>query len=598
MKFLAAAILLPLSLLLAFPAQSQSIRDAVRSLKLSSDHRMFLRNLAVPVDLAEYMIEMPDGVRLASDVYVPNGGRDRKPTVLVRLPYGKRFYGEALHWVRLFTANDYAVVVQDMRGRHRSEGTFAPYPNEGQDGVATLDWVVKQEWAAGKVGTIGCSALGESQILLAAERHPSHAAMIPMGAGGAIGTASGLYGFFGFFEGGIMTLASGFGWFVSEGGKSRKNMWGPQVNYLQALKTLPVIGAVAAFRKDKTDFEDLLQGFDNPSIHEEWGFISDMDTFDIPSLIVDAWYDQGISSSIALSKQIGASGKPNHVLIAPSTHCLMAEPFWKGSVGDIPVDSNAAIDFDTLYLAFMDHHLKGSKAPDIANFTTYIMREDRWLESASWPPKATSSRKFYFDQAALSTTPPTRATSQSFDNDPTNPVPTLGGSICCTGDPDSRSGPLIQNSIESRDDVLKYTSDPLETPLRIAGPIKAHIQVSVDQPDSDLVVRLTDVSPDGTSVMIQEGALRLRYRYGFDEPHLLTPNQIYAVDVSLHDIAYSLPMGHQLRLLISGTSYPRLARNMNTGGNPYEESTPVTAKITVHSEPDFQSALEVFELPK
>lgn len=597
MKRLFFPVMLCLGLVAGGLVLTEPGRALLRPIKHVIEFRAFVAGLPVESDLAEYKVEMPDGVHLATDVYIPTGGAARKPVILVRLPYGKRLYGEALHWVRLFSAHDYAVVVQDMRGRYGSEGVFSPYPNEGKDGVATLDWIVKQPWAQDRVGTIGCSALGEAQILLAAERHPAHRAMIPMGAGGAIGTAKGAYGFFGFYEGGIMTLASGFGWFLGQGGKTGDAMHAPDVEYGQALKTLPVINAVSRYREDDTDFEELLSGFDDPAVHDSWGYISDADRFDVPSLMVDTWYDYGIGFSFQLNQMIGKANPKTHLLVAPATHCDMAGPFRNGAVGDVPVAKDAAIPFDDIYLGFMDHQLKGKGLFSFPRFQTYMLNQDRWLKSQSWPPETAQKRVFYLGGETLGDAPPTNAQTRSFLSDPADPVPTVGGAICCTGDPESRAGPLDQSPIEDRKDLLLFTSDVFEQPLEIAGPLMAHLAVSTDVPDTDLVVRLSDVSPDGRSVLIQEGALRLRYRNGFDVPELMQPDQIYQVQVSLRHIAYQLAAGHKLRLHIAGSSFPRLARNMNTGGDPNLESTPRVANITLHSGGRFDSRVEMFVMP-
>jgi len=491
------------------------------SAKISLGHRLFVENLAGRVSFSEHMIAMPDGIRLATDIYVPIAGEDKKPVILVRLPYGKRDYGEAKHWVKTFASQGYAVVVQDMRGRYRSEGVFTPYPHEAEDGARTLDWIAGQAWSNGRVGTIGCSALGEAQILLATQRHPAHQAMIAMGAGGSIGTADNSFGFFGFFEGGIMNLASSFGWFVSQGGKTGKAMHAPQVDYRAALRTLPVIDAVAAYRKDPTDYEMLQQGFEDPEIHTKWGYISGEETFAVPSLLVDTWYDYGVSFSLSLARQIASTSPSGHLVIAPGTHCDIEGAFVSGAVGDIAVSAASRISFDEMFVNFMDHHLKGQGHAVMAPFQTYIMQEDVWLTSDAWPPAKARTRTFFLAGNALSDVRPLDGSSRQFLSNPSKPIPSLGGALCCTGDPNSRSGPVLQNAIEDRDDLLIYTSPILEEPIRIAGPLKAQLKVSANVPDTDLIVRLTDVDPNGNSVLIQEGALRLRYREGFEKPRMM-----------------------------------------------------------------------------
>lgn len=574
--------------------QRDRVDTLLRAQKAEWDHDRAVSAMGAE-RLDEAMVPMADGVRLATDVYLPAGAEGPLPAILMRLPYGKTRFGEVRKWMRTFLPEGYVVVVQDMRGRYASEGVWAPYPDEARDGAATLDWIAAQGWSDGKVGTIGCSALGETQLMLATERHPAHRAMIPMGAGGAIGTLDDAYGFFGFFEGGILNLASGFGWFVAAGGKTPDRMGKPPVDYPRGLNTLPVRDAVATFRDDPTDYRAFLDHFDDLAYWAASGFIDADDRFGTPFLIVDNWYD-GARESLQLAARMRETGAEGTALILPGLHCDIGGAFVDGAVGDMPVDPAHGQDFDALFVGFMDHHLKGAPAPELPPVRYYLMGEDRWMEAESWPPAAAVTETFYLDGDTLTREPSVQG-AESFTSDPMDPVPTIGGTICCTGDPDQRAGPLDQRPIEGREDLLVLTGPALTEPLRIVGPMRAHLHVSTDVPDTDLVVRLTDVAPDGTSLMIQEGALRLRYRDGYDTPELMEPGQVYAATVDLRDIAYTLPAGHRLRLHVAGSSFPRLARNLNGGGDPYAETEPHVAQITIHTGGDTPSRVELSILP-
>lgn len=588
-------VILGLTVLILFGAiwQQDRLMGLVREYKAEFVHRRALSAL-VGVDRQKHLIAMPDGVRLATDVYLPR--RDGPvPAVLMRLPYGKTRFGEVRKWMRQFLPAGYAVVVQDMRGRHGSEGVFAPYPNAESDGAATLDWIVAQGWSDGQVGSIGCSALGESQILLAKRRHPAHRAMIPIGAGGAIGTLGDSYGFFGFFEGGIFALASGFGWFVAAGGKTADAMAKPPVDYALGLSTLPLRDAVARFRADKTDFRAFLDRFEDVRFWRGNGFVTDADRFSTPFVLKDTWYD-GARESLQLAAHMRATGAPGSVIIGPGLHCDLAGTFDDGAVGDLPVDPAQAQDFEGLFLDVMNHEMRGAPAPKLPPVRYYMLGEDQWRDARQWPPADALTRSFYLTPQGLSDTPPDQAGRHDLRSDPSDPVPTIGGAICCTGDPDLRAGPLFQTPIEGRDDLMMLTGAPLAVPLRIAGPIKAHLWVSADVPDADLVLRLTDVDPQGRSRTIQEGALRLRYRSGMTSPSLMEPGRVYAVTVTLRDIAYRVPVGHRIRLHVAGSSFPRLARNMQGGGAPYAETRPEPGMITLHHGPDRPAHLRLFRL--
>jgi len=542
-------------------------------------------------DLADVMVTMPDGVPLATDVYLP-GGDTPAPTVLMRLPYGKRSYGEVRFWVRELTTRGFAVVAQDMRGRHGSGGVFTPWANAGPDGAATLDWIVAQAWSTGKVGTLGCSALGESQLMLAARAHPAHRAMVPIGAGGAIGTAGGRNAYFSVFEGGILNLSLAAGWFGTEGGKtpetSRERPLVPE-----ALGHLPVVDVVREMRPDPTDYDAFVTNFENTAYWRDLGYVTGHEPFRTPALFIDTWHDPGIGSTLALAEAVRAAGAPVNTILAAGTHCGYLGTDRDTMVGDLPVSPQSRFGFVDAISRFLLHHLADGPAPDLPEVSYYSLAEDRWRTSGTWPPAETHEMAFFLSGQGLLEQDPALVTAEdrSFLSDPANPVPSIGGAICCTGDPNERSGPVFQNAIEGRDDVLLYTSAPLARPLRIAGPVRARLRVSVTTPDTDLVLRLVDVDPDGTALLVQQGALRLRYRDGFDRPSLLRPGRVYDVAVDLRDIAYRFDSGHRVRLHVAATSFPRLERNLNTGRANFAETEVRPAEITLHTDPAAPSAL-------
>lgn len=549
------------------------------------------------------MIPMPDGVRLATDLYRPVLAREPLATVMMRLPYDKSDYAEVHHYARLFLRNGYAVVVQDMRGRFASEGIFSPYVNDADDAVATLDWIVAQPWSNGRVGTIGCSALGETQILLAARRHPAHAAMIPIGAGGAIGSLGGVHGYFAFFEGGVLNLSSAFGWFARWGGKSPEFMSGPEIDYAAAVRGLPVLGLVAGHRDDPTDYEALITNFGNDAFMRSWGYISEADRFATPALVVDTWYDTALRSTFTLSEHMRRFAPGQHAVIAPGTHCDFRGT--DGMVGELAYGPAAALDYDKLFLGFFDHHLRGATDFDLAPYTYFVLREDDWRRATAWPPEDASVMDIPLAVAGggrgsgelvLSGAAP-QPGRLGFVSDPLDPVPSVGGASCCTNDPEAAVGPAFQNAVEDREDVITFTSAPLIEPLLIAGPLATILHVSTDAPDADLVARLTDVGPDGRSLLVQEGAQRLRFRDGVGAPRLMRPGEVEEVTVTMRDIAYLFQPGHRLRLTISASSFPRLERNLQTGGANYDETSALRAEIRIYTGNSTLSRLRVVVLP-
>jgi putative CocE/NonD family hydrolase len=562
----------------------------------------------------EVRIPMPDGVRLAASVYLPRGD-EKRATVLVRLPYGRLAYGEALNTAEYFARRGYAVVVEDLRGTSGSEGTFLPYAHGVADGAATLDWIAAQPWSNGRVGSFGCSALGETQYLLARAGRPALRAMIPLGAGGVIGAAAGRTSYFGLYEGGIFELASGFGWFVENGAKDPKAPPLPAFDIAAALRELPVDSLVQRHRPVPNGYDDFMRlKLADPAWHD-LGFLDDGDLPSVPTFEVTTWGDQTVGDTLAfdalLPARYAAAGRTppeRHLVIAPGTHCHHEETGLTGRFGDLAV-ANAEQPYFEWYERWFDHWLRdrGAGLADMPRVLYYMIGEQRWLAAPGWPPPEARTEHWYLDSGGHANSArgdgvlaPSRPASAAFDeylHDPMDPVPSRGGPVCCTGNPADRAGPVDQADVESRRDVLVYTSAPLAAPLRIAGPLHAVLAVSSSAVDTDFVARLVDVAPDGRALNMQEGALRARYREGYAQPKPLVPNEVATLTVDMRAIAWTLPAGHRLRLDIASSSFPRLERNLGTGGDNASATRVVRARNRVHHGGERLSWIELPVLP-
>lgn len=206
---------------------------------------------------------------------------------------------------------------------------------------------------------------------------------------------------------------------------------------------------------------------------------------------------------------------------------------------------------------------------------------NRWDRSEIWPPATAREERWYLEDGKLGRTAP-QTGALSYRYDPSEPTPSIGGPICCTGGLALPEGPMDQRPNADRPDVLSFMSDPLDKPLTIVGDIRTEIAFSSDAPDTDLVAILVDIAPDGTMLAIQQGALRLRYRNGFDQPALMTPGQTVQAPIAFPPIAYQIAAGHRIGLHLSSASFPRLERNLNTGGANYLATDPLIATNTVH----------------
>ena len=546
-------------------------------------------------------IKMSDGVELAASLYRPRGTDARLPTIVVLVPYGRLEYPEGPYNAIYFAKRGYSALVVDLRGSGDSGGELTPWRGTANDGVQTLDWIARQPWSTGKVGTFGCSALGETQMVLGARNHPGHRAIIASGAGGAVGSAAGRYSYFGMFEGGVFQLAGGFGWFSQYGSLRPDAPPAQPFEHATLLREWPVDSLVSRVRAAPNGYSEFMS---LPLADPRWrelGFLTDDDEIRVPSFIINTWGDQTLGDTLAYAEmqrqREAARGQvTQRVVIAPGNHCHQEKVGQKDTFGDIPI-ANADRPWREWYEKWFDYWLRGEGAglADLAPYTYFMVGENRWYEADSWPPKTTHPQRWYLGSGghansargdgSLGLTGDSRASVDVYRYDPQDPSPSRGGPVCCTGNRADRSGPIEQRDVEARDDALVFTSTPLAHDLRIAGPIRAQIAFSSDSPDTDLVARLVDVFPDGRAISIQEGALQLRYRNGIANPTLLPKDEIQDVSVDMRSIAYRLSAGHRLRLDISSSSFPRLARNLNSGETSLAGTHPQVATNRVHYTP-------------
>ena len=554
----------------------------------------------------DLMVPMRDGVRLATDLYMPAGASERGdalPVVLIRLPYNKQAYrGGAVGPAEFFAGQGYAVVVQDVRGKYASEGDYLLSAADREDGYDAVEWAATQPWSNGRVGTFGCSYLGENQTQLMTQRHPAHAAAIPLAAGGAVGSAGGRYGYFGIFEGGAFGLSASFGWFRGNGRKRPGGAPAPPVEAFAALRELPTIDLMRRYGPPDrdTDWEEIMS---TPLADEWWdqlGYLRDDDRFDTPALHVNSWYDLGANETIQQWRMMrdqavsDRGGAHQYVILSPTTHCMSERATQHTVVGDIDF-GDARLPYWSLYLAWFDYWLRGDEngITEIPKVHYYVMGRNEWAAADAWPPPGAEATRLYlrgggeansrFGDGTLSAEPPGDEPPDAYVYDPADPVPSRGGSVCCTGNPADQPGAYDQSDIEEREDVLVYTGDPVgEAGLEIAGPLEARLHVSSSAPDTDFTVKLLDVHPDGRSINIVEGIQRARYRDGYEAPAMMEAGEVYEVRVDLHSVAHWFAPGHRVRIEVSSSNFPRFDRNLNTGGNNYDETEWEIAENTIH----------------
>jgi len=542
------------------------------------------------------MVPMRDGVRLATDLYFPENPGKQFPVILIRTPYDKTEFREVDSPAYLFASHGYVVAVQDVRGKFESEGDYIVSAADTKDGYDMISWAARQPWSSGKVGTYGCSYLGENQIETAKLRNPNHYAMIPQAAGGA-------HRYFGALTGGAFELAAGFGWFLQHGKKvhapSMADSSPVNVDFRGNWRSLPLIDMLRKAGGPPTDFEGFVSHAPGDTWWNQFGYVKDTDRFDVPALHVNSWYDFGVADTLKLfnlfrrnSGSARARDK-QFVIISPTTHCRSEQASQHTKVGERDL-GDARFDYNNLYLRWFDYTLKGiANAMDkIPHVQLYVMGRNEWRDEHEWPLARTNYTKYYlrsnghansrFGTGILRTLKPKAGPSDHYVYDPENPVPSVGGPVCCTGTPDAPPGAFDQTEVESRNDVLVYTTDVLKKGIEVTGPLEAVLYVSSSARDTDFTLKLVDVYPDGRAYNIQETILRSRYRQGFDKKVWMTQGKVYKLDIDLNVTSNYFAPGHRIRLEISSSNFPRFDRNLNTGGNNYDETKWVTAKNTIH----------------
>ncbi len=569
------------------------------------------------------MVPMRDGVRLSTDLYFPVGGEEKLPAILIRLPYNKKLFFTR-QWgpsAYLFAGQGYVVAVQDCRGKFESEGTFVVSKRESEDGYNTVGWLAAQPWCNGNIGTYGCSYLGEVQILQSKLRHPNLKAMIPQAAGTSLGTAGDRYRFFS-FNGGALELAPLVGWFYGSGSKvyfrpppgiTREEYLQvseffdpapelPSIDFKDIWWSLPVVDMMKRAGAPPTDFEDCVSHEPGDPWWQDFGYISETDRFDVPTLHVNSWYDYGVADTLYFFNLFQRNAESarcrdnQYVIIAPTTHCeseFSMRAKEQTIVGERDV-GDARYDYWNTYIRWFDYWLKGIEngMTEMPRVRIYVMGKNEWRTENEWPLARTKFTKYYFysdghansrfGTGRLGTDLPEDEPPDRFVYDPKTPVPSVGGPVCCTGTPDAPPGSFDQSEVETRHDVLVYTTPVLKEGIEVTGPLQVVLYVSSSAKDTDFTGKLVDVYPDGTAFNVQEGILRARYREGFDKKVWMKPGEVYELKIDLHATSNYFGPGHRIRLEISSNNFPRFDRNLNTGGNNYDETEWVITKNVVH----------------
>ncbi|MER1956099.1 MAG: CocE/NonD family hydrolase [Solibacillus sp.] len=569
---------------------------------------------AMDVVIEDVFIEMNDGVKLASRIYRPNDV-NRYPVLLARTTYNSgafssKEYGDYRELGLKMAKKGYVVVIQDVRGLYGSEGEWRLFKDDASDGYQTVIWLNEQAWSNGNVGVFGKSAPGMTANLLATTNPPGlKAAFVQMAPSEFYEEV--------IAEGGIYRheLATRWMYFINtaysikmlQQGKIddetystivEKNKDFPKLFMHTPLNRFPYLS-------DNPLFTSIFEHYIQDDYYDYYDIPANFSNINIPIYHLGGWYDTFLEGTmknyLGLQQDGGDGAKGNQkLLMGPWTH---------QDFGQHGIDGDSAFfEGDEIYLInemerWFDYWLKDIDTGVMAEdpITYYTIGANEWKTSNVWPIANVEEETWYFtneksnsatsiNDERLSKQQPALQGENQYKYDPKNPIITIGGRNLFG---ELGLGPLDQRPAEEHS--LTYTSEPLTQPAEIGGTVTATLYVSSDAVDTDFTMKLTDVSPDGTSHILSEGALRMRFREGLDQEVFMEDGKVYEIEINLQDISHVFKEGHRIRVAVASSNFPRFDRNSNTG-NPLgvdSEQDFVIAENTVHIGPDYPSHIKL-----
>ncbi len=577
----------------------------------------------------DVMVRMRDGVLLATDVYKPREP-GKYPVILTRLPYGKGGMGRA---GLVFAQRGYIFVVQDCRACFKSEGdVFIPFATDWEDGMDTVEWIVRQPWYDGNLGTWGASYLGITQWQIAAN-NPYIKCMYPtittgrldmtVHSGGAFhynlgkGWSSGVgkqnvessAGMLGMLKD---LMPGGLGKKDEEGGYYNKPLMPEFIESWDEIEGMTLEqGLIKAGLMQDVDnpppdvVYNMLDAMNYPAFSEgsdEFNFKDRYRELTAPMLMLAGWYDIFIGAQLEDYMSIRKTA-PEHVagntrlIIGPHGHISGTHPDAEKGARMVATIRNL------MNVDWYDYWLKGEDngIMDTAPIRLYVMGKNVWRDEYEWPLARTVYTDYYIHSGGdantkrgdgtLSTEPTGEGPPDRFKYDPRDPVPTVGGNNLLIP-----MGAKDQAEVEVRDDVLVFTSAPLEKDLEVTGPIRMILYAASSAKDTDFTAKLCDVYPDGTSLIIQDGIIRARYRESYRAPSLIEPEKVYEYEIGMAATSICFLKGHRIRVQVSSSNFPRFDRNTNAGGEGGIENI-IVAEQTVYHDKDNPSRIILPVIP-
>jgi putative CocE/NonD family hydrolase len=581
------------------------------------------------------MMPMRDGIRLATDIYRPKGD-GKYPIIFSRTPYNFNSWGDGEQRTRTaqtaynYIKKGYAYVVQNERGRYYSEGEWDILGVPLTDGYDAFTWMKNQPWSNGKIGTYGCSSTAEWQMAVAALDHPAHAAMVPQGFGAGVGRVGNINEEGNWYRGGAEQMLF-FSWLYGveqdkfkpriPKGATQEDLIrisrfydlapeNPRVDMKKALSYLPIQDILKNIHGKREIFDKMIRRKPNDPAWFKGGLYHDNMEIGTPSFWFTSWYDVSITPNLKLFNHVRNKSKDpfirdnQYLVIAPTLHCSYTRATENTIVGERSV-GDARLNYDEQITKWFDLWLKGEQNDFKATTPRvqyYTMGSNKWQTAETWPPENTEMVTYYlnsdgkansrFGDGMLSTKKAGSDHPDGFTYDPMAPVPSHGGNVCCTGNA-VQGGSFNQQEMEARNDILVYTTETLQADTEVSGFIESKLYVSSDVKDTDFTIKLIDVYPDGTAYNLDETIQRVRYREGYDKEVFMEKGKVYEVNLTPMATSNLFKKGHKIRIEISSSNFPRFARNLNTGGNNYDEKVGIVAHNKVHHSSDHPPQIRI-----
>jgi putative CocE/NonD family hydrolase len=564
-------------------------------------------------------VTMRDGVRLATDLYVPP--LDTAPGIAMRTPYGRARHAEAF---MIFARHGYIVIAQDCRGTGDSEPEYWDYSlYEREDGHDFVEWVTRQPWFDGFLAGCGGSYVGQTQWCMA--MHPAMSTIVPLVSGLGIAFRTVRKHMFynayartvgkgndrvpvaydrleqemveetwatGYFNDPIAqpfskALLERFPHLEALGrAEARRWLWKHYCALPAARRKELIQLALGAEQVSILSIESLPTVFGQHIAHDAHMFptvthAERVCSLNAPALMITGWYDWSINDPLETWTHLRAEAREpvrsrSRLIISPAAH--NAPGYHEGREQHSELDRDYRLTTITDLLLRWVQAVREGTTDSWPRVIYYLMGANEWRVADDWPVPEAEERVWYLSaRGELSTeSPPAQSAPDRYTYDPSDPTPTVGGSIVSYVLP---PGSVDVSDVQRRSDVLTYTTAPLEHDLDIVGPLRLILYVTTSAVDTDFAARLSDVFPDGRAIQLQSGILRARHRDPREEPSLLTPQSLYRLEIDMWATANRFRAGHRIRLDVSSADFPRYDRNTNLGGG---QGAPVPAVQTIH----------------